>query len=95
MARNNKPAPKKPTIKIPPRQQNATVAAIHKSDEPLEFPESPVPSPNNGKKVGHILEADWSSLDYDGSDRVEVIPKTSSKLLSAGLISFTSKLFFE
>jgi hypothetical protein len=91
MARNNKPAPKKPTIKIPPRQQNATVAAIHESDEPLEFPESPAPSPNNGKRVGRLPEADWSLLDYDGSDRVEVIPKTSSKLLLADLISFTSK----
>ena len=56
MARKNKPAPKKPTIKILPRQQNATVAAIHESNEPLEFPESPAPpwaSPNNDKKVGN------------------------------------------
>ena len=60
MARKKKPAPKKPTIKIPPRQQNATVAAIHESDEPLEFPESPTPSPNNGEKVGRLLEADCS-----------------------------------
>jgi hypothetical protein len=50
MARRNKPAPKKPTIIIPPRQQNTTVAAIHESDEPLEFPESP-PSTDNGKRV--------------------------------------------
>jgi hypothetical protein len=90
MARNNKPAPKKPTIKIPPRQQNATVAVIHESDEPLEFPESPAPSPNNSKKLGRLLKADWSLFDYDGFDRVEVIPKTSSKLLSADLISFTT-----
>jgi hypothetical protein len=27
------------------------VAAINESDEPLEFPESPAPSANNGKKV--------------------------------------------
>jgi hypothetical protein len=51
MARRNKPALNKPTIKIPPRQQNTTLAAIHESDEPLEFPESPAPSADNGKRV--------------------------------------------
>ena len=71
MARKKKPTPKKPIIKIPPRQQNPTVAAIHESDEPLEFPESPTPSPNNGEKVGRLLEADCSPLNYDGSDRVD------------------------
>ena len=70
----------------------ATVAAIHESDEPLEFPESPAPSPNNDKKVGHLLEADWSLLDYDGSDRVD---QPNSKLEEVqesdddGSISFT------
>jgi hypothetical protein len=42
--------------------------AIHESDEPLAFPESLAPSPNNSKKVEHLLEADWSPIDYGGPD---------------------------
>jgi hypothetical protein len=43
------------------------------SDEPLEFPNSPVPHINDAERTGHLSEADWSTKNsVEEDDEVEV-----------------------
>lgn len=74
MAKRKKTNSKKATIKIPAKPVLETAEVREPtSDEPLEFPNSPVPHINDAERTGHLSEADWSTKNpVEEDDEVEV-----------------------
>lgn len=91
MAKKKQNKAKKLTIRIPPNQDLNNVESDN-LDEPLEFPDSPVPCLSIKSCIGTFVLARLVSDNKLGAVADEVVLKAVLEFLSTSFITFNSKL---